>query len=103
MVRQEPARCKPDSSTFSPECKSLDSLRLRGDFCAGGPGGFARLMRRENTSSTAFRVLRRYIARYSFRAQKIYRQYYHRRQPTPDWLDRSDSAGVKSMHGGNCG
>lgn len=33
--------------------------------------------------------LRRYIARYNFWAQKIYRQYYHRRKLTPDWLDRS--------------
>jgi hypothetical protein len=35
MVREEPARCKPNSSTFPAEGKSLDSLVLRGENFGG--------------------------------------------------------------------
>lgn len=35
IVREEPARCKPDSVAFPDEGKSLDSLGLRGYFWAG--------------------------------------------------------------------
>ena len=39
------------------------------------------------------RGLRRYIVRYNFWAQKIYRQYYHRRSLTRRWRIKSNLGG----------
>jgi hypothetical protein len=79
-------------------CFGVGSMRLLGV----GVGGVMRDERRENvradccrgkpllggrTQPTPSWDLRRYIVRYSFMAQKIYRQYYRWRQLTPDWLD----------------
>ena len=79
------ARCKPDTTVLCALGKSLDSLCLK----AYSPGKGAGLLAPTRPNGP----LRRYIVSYNFWAQKIYRQYYHRRRLKRRWRIKSNLGG----------